>query len=591
MAEEKPVIVSGDYYTALEKAAPGRHIRPEGTAGEVHVTERSIPMRSQGESETRLPLGNDVIINNIPTFNRMNHGRLLEKHLTEMGGYKNQPKNNPDGRGMINPFDSFADRTGLLPSPEGDEDPEEEALMAASPLYNQKFVDIRDVMAQLRDEQPEGWEQQVAEMQDYLDNVQKRFFPQEEPIDMEVLAQKVADGERLTPLEHRAYIEHILQANELTSAGKTLLTAATPLSDTEYVNRKLQLGGVPEEETLSSAQEKKERRKLANRERKIEARMAQGMSREEAERSLDYNSTALKDNLALQRDLAFDNDLFNRRYASPLLKAQAYEEHIESILETKPFGWEQRIITLRKQQAELLAPVAPVVAVEPPPPPPVLDFSTEDLELPERFIIKDLEGFKFEPDTKFDGLRLPYESCLFVLGEEPLRAVVLATQEDEDVISLKLLSEQKAELPWHSMATLYVRLNGSRARLKWANTKRTLDKRLGMVSSVLAFLAGEQIGDVEIETVINAPMGREIPPPKPGYSYSVVSIVHEQRKAKRRDWQGGTHASPREHKRKGHWWPGKKGLIWRPATIVNKGVLGRVEKEYHVTKLEGGHDA
>lgn len=232
------------------------------------------------------------------------------------------------------------------------------------------------------------------------------------------------------------------------------------------------------------------------------------------------------------------------------------------------------------------APELNWVDAETPPPAPIVDFSTSDLEMPERFIIKDLDGFKFDPDTQFDGLRLPYDSCLFVLGQEPQRAVVLATQEDEDVITLKLLSEQKSELPWHADATLYVRLNGTRARLKWVNTRRALDKRLGMVSCVLGFLAGEQVNEIDIETVITAPEGRDIPPPKPGFSYNVVHLT-QGLKGKRKDWQGGTHASPREHKRKGYWWPGRKGPIWIKATIVNKGVLGRVDKEYHVTKLEG----
>lgn len=316
--------------------------------------------------------------------------------------------------------------------------------------------------------------------------------------------------------------------------------------------------------------------------------LAEGYSEADAEAMKVYTKVEWQRlQYELQRDLAYDRDLYNRQYASPLLKARAYEEHIESILETKPKGWEQRVISLRKEQAELLEPVAiPTPVMEPPAPPPVLDFSTGDLELPERFIIKDLTGFKFDPDTQFDGLRLPYDSCLFVLGVEPERAVVLATQEDEDVITLKLLSEQKSELPWHAVATLYVRLNGTKARLKWANTRRALDKRLGLVSCVLGFMAGEQVNELEIETVITAPEGRDIPPPKPGWCYNVVHLT-QGKKGKRKDWQGGTHASPREHKRKGYWWPGRKGPIWIKAMIVNKGVLGRVDKEYHVTKIEG----
>lgn len=374
---------------------------------------------------------------------------------------------------------------------------------------------------------------------------------------------------------------------ETAEAAKALIMENKPLDDSEYFNRK----AVAKAEAI---------------EKRIEKLVRSGMTREQAERVVEYNAdetVALRKaererlssyelfgpddpNRRAVRNDQMDDILVNRRYSSPEYHSNAIDDHIESILSVKEPGWEARIIRLREFQAKLMTPVEEPKAVEPeepPPPPPILDFTTGDLEMPERFIIKDLKGFEFNPDTTFDGLRLPYDSCLFVLGDE-LKAVVLATQEDEDVITLKLLSETKKDIPWHATATLYARLQGDKVKVRWGNTKRSLDKRLGMVSSVLAFIAGEQLSEVEIETVITAPE-QDVPPPKPGNCYNVVSLV-QGRRGKRTDWKGGTHASPREHKRKGHWWPGKHGPIWIKATIVNKGVLGKVDKEYHVTKIE-----
>jgi uncharacterized protein YoaH (UPF0181 family) len=377
---------------------------------------------------------------------------------------------------------------------------------------------------------------------------------------------------------------------ESAEAAKALIMENKPLDESEYFNRKM----------LAKAEAVEQR---------ILKLMGEGMTRVEAEQVVAYNADQLNkmrqkewrahvngyelfgpddpNRRPIKDPTSYDDDLIARQYRDPLFKVRAIEDHIESIMMFKDPGWEARIIRLRKEQAMLMAPVEEPVVVEPeepPPPPPILDFTTGDLEMPERFIIKDLKGFEFNPDTKFDGLRLPYDSCLFVLGDE-LKAVVLATQEDEDVITLKLLSETKKDIPWHATATLYARLQGDKVKVRWGNTKRSLDKRLGMVSSVLAFIAGEQLSEVEIETVITAPE-QDVPPPKPGTCYNVVSLV-QGRRGKRTDWKGGTHASPREHKRKGHWWPGKHGPIWIKAIIVNKGVLGKVDKEYHVTKLEG----
>lgn len=356
------------------------------------------------------------------------------------------------------------------------------------------------------------------------------------------------DGNYLSGFESREAIKTINEP----LFGKPLVDGA------EYFNRKLKLldsEGAPEQKVAKVLDDLKsfeadqarikaalERGKFRDQAARKQELMAAGLSEDEAERLKVYSATELR-NLVLSRMVGSKGN--------PLI-GRSNEGWLKETLEETP-------------------------------PPPITEFSTGDLEQPQRFIIKNLEGFEFNPDTAFDGLRLPYESCLFVLGTE-LKAVVLATQEADDVISLKLLTEQKGDVPWTTVATLYARLRHGKAKTRWSNTKRALDKRYGMVSAVLAFIAAEQLSEVEIETVITAPE-HDVPPPKPGNCYNVVHLT-QGRKGKRRDWQGGTHASPREHKRRGFWWPGRHGPIWIKPTIVNKGVLGRVDKEYHVTKIE-----
>lgn len=47
--------------------------------------------------------------------------------------------------------------------------------------------------------------------------------------------------------------------------------------------------------------------------------------------------------------------------------------------------------------------------------------------------------------------------------------------------------------------------------------------------------------------------------------------------------KGGTHASPREHERRGHWRRNCNGIPrWIPSRVVNKGVGGKFTKDYTV---------
>lgn len=544
--------------------------------------------------------------------------------MMDHADYKTMPKSSPDGEGRINPT-------------------VREEVFGASPMNTDRSTPIR-VHGESERRGFSGDVDEILDYQDFRKTISDKYFENSLTAELPTASKTLVNNPQL--LQNSEYVNRKVEAKRAALREEGLSDAEIDRkmaydraelrrlreeSESEQEIWDLQKLDLPEYDDLFNHKFETVQKKMAVLEAHLEAILKAKDS--------NWKARAARINKALERlktepEYKLSYDPVTQKTTVNGKPLVSIEDAILELVDTKPEGWEAQVIELREmlrkaqammpkeevfdielltqrakdggrlsatehravvehllkqrlvspEQMEQMAIRGNINPVEPPPPPPVLDFTTGDLEIPERFIIKDLDGFKFDPETKFDGLKLPYESCLFVLGTE-LKAVVLATQEEDDVISLKLLSEQKNDIPWHATATLYARLKGDRAETKWIKTARSLDKRLAMVSSVLAFIAGEQLNELQIETVITAPEGRDIPPPKPGFCYNVVHLT-QGKKGKRKDWQGGTHASPREHKRRGYWWPGKNGPIWIKATIVNKGVLGRVDKEYHVTKVE-----
>lgn len=84
------------------------------------------------------------------------------------------------------------------------------------------------------------------------------------------------------------------------------------------------------------------------------------------------------------------------------------------------------------------------------------------------------------------------------------------------------------------------------------------------------------VSNVDHYELANIPMTRE------DDSVHVIKLNYP-RKYGRIMWQGGTHASPREHTRRGHWRRYKSGkTIWIEDNVINAGTTGKVEKVYEI---------
>jgi hypothetical protein len=111
------------------------------------------------------------------------------------------------------------------------------------------------------------------------------------------------------------------------------------------------------------------------------------------------------------------------------------------------------------------------------------------------------------------------------------------------------------------------------------------EERDAVFDLVLAMLARISCGPVQMagargDTEVTAAKKRVARGKLPLWGWKTVTI---QLASPRREHAGGTHLSPREHTRRGHWRICSTGTrAWVRDTIVGKRELGRIEKNYVV---------
>lgn len=218
------------------------------------------------------------------------------------------------------------------------------------------------------------------------------------------------------------------------------------------------------------------------------------------------------------------------------------------------------------------------------PPTPIPGFPIDELVNLPRFIMADVAPFAFvnEPQYKPTNLRLPYPKILFELGPEGDRHMVVVTQRGQGGFdfSTEYLHTDK-DTPFEVGAMSYVDLTHDETLYIQQETYQT-DPAVAAwtLMAIIGFIAEFSVGNTIIGTQARDP-NRVIPEPGTTRKYRIVRVVMGVTKVCK-PWQGGTHASPREHERMGHWRRVKGEPRWFPAVTVNKGVIGRVMKEYHV---------
>jgi hypothetical protein len=218
------------------------------------------------------------------------------------------------------------------------------------------------------------------------------------------------------------------------------------------------------------------------------------------------------------------------------------------------------------------------------PPAPIPGFPLDELVNLPRFIMADVAPFAFvnEAQYKPTKLRLPYPKILFELGPEDNRHMVVVTQHGDYGYDFRTeyLHTDK-DTPFEIGAMSHVDL-GHGDILEINQMVYQTDPAVAewTLMAIIGFIAEFSVGNTIIGTQARDP-NRVIPQPGTTRKYRIVRVVMGVTKVCK-PWQGGTHASPREHERMGHWRRVKGEPRWFPAVTVNKGVIGRVMKEYHV---------
>lgn len=225
----------------------------------------------------------------------------------------------------------------------------------------------------------------------------------------------------------------------------------------------------------------------------------------------------------------------------------------------------------------------------PKPPTKIPGFPMEELVNLPRFIMEDCAPFAFvnEAQYKPKSLHIPYPKMLFELGPHDNRHMVVVTQRDKDGFDFttEYLHLDK-ETPFEIGAMGHVALShGDTLEIhQYHRPGCSTDPAVAewTLMAIIGFIAEYGVGNTIIGTQARDP-NRVIPAAGTTRKYRIVRIVMGVTKICK-PWQGGTHASPREHERIGHWRRVKGEPRWFPAVTVNKGVIGRVMKAYHVSR-------
>lgn len=222
-----------------------------------------------------------------------------------------------------------------------------------------------------------------------------------------------------------------------------------------------------------------------------------------------------------------------------------------------------------------------------PPMPPLVGFPIPEMVNLPRFIMRDLEPFMFQNEPQFlpEAIRLPYPKFLFELGPDDDKHLVVVSQQSFHAVTIEYLHTDH-EIPFEigAMGGFFLHKDAETLDIQlqpWQTDSETANR---MMMAIIGFVAEFNIGNTIIGTEPRDP-NRPVPEAGKTRVHRIVRVVTGVKKV-RTPWQGGTHASPREHVRCAHWRRIKGERRWFPATIVNKGVIGKVSKVYHVSKKD-----
>jgi len=204
----------------------------------------------------------------------------------------------------------------------------------------------------------------------------------------------------------------------------------------------------------------------------------------------------------------------------------------------------------------------------------------------QQFTFGDQPSYGFAREGFTQDLHLPFKVCTFILPKihKGSKLVVVAEQLRENQILLTAFHKTpEVDAAWYPLISRR-RLHMNKGKLKVMEIGDGVHKLAGelynrAVNAVLGFLHS-QANQTSVR------LHKNFTPPEAGevnlldgysvvYMSGVIPIPNEP--------LGGTHASPREHDRRGHWRRTSSGRVWIEPMVINKGVGGRVEKTYRVS--------
>lgn len=220
--------------------------------------------------------------------------------------------------------------------------------------------------------------------------------------------------------------------------------------------------------------------------------------------------------------------------------------------------------------------------------------------------------FIFEPDTILYQeiekvnvrLRLPYKVCMFVQEMWTRSALETPNPDTFNVYAMELsdtkfffmfdlhgipfsvqVNQFRSKTAEGQMQYKAWLAEGPDKRLDEGDEKNKLaDTAFRSVAPIIAFLEGLSEGMYTLEREgVQVPPSQVPPPAKEGIEFKVRSLRPNQ-PAKVSVPLGGTHASPREHHRRGYWRRSASGKkVWIGPVVVNKGkTKGKVIKDYQI---------
>ena len=214
----------------------------------------------------------------------------------------------------------------------------------------------------------------------------------------------------------------------------------------------------------------------------------------------------------------------------------------------------------------------------------------------QRFVLQHRAVKKIRLEKIESGIRLPYPTCQFIFlnkeGEQDSKITahelsnykLFFTMEIDGLmvsVQINRFNNRDKQGTYHYLPFLAIKPD---KLIRQTDPRhKSMAKAVSLIEPVMSFLLG--LANKKYSLVVEGELYQvNALPPKPALEGDVFKVIKytENNEKVKREYLGGTHASPREHARIGHNRTLRSGkVIWIDSHVVNKGkTAGRVYKDY-----------